>query len=106
MSQDSITQPPDRSYDGPRKRYRFTVTIDAHDFDHMQRTWNELDFRMAVTVERKGESHPDCEGFSIGNGSSSDYTYEMAEVDPTMTRERYDRELNDWWLRERAKRPR
>lgn len=89
------------AYDGPRHRYRWTVTFDFDDVDGLQSQWNGLDFRVAVSHSHGLGGHD--EAIHLGSSASgSGMHWELSEVDPTMTAERFAAELDAWWKARRA----
>ena len=81
--------------DPPKKRWRFQLTADTHDGDHLARLLRSI------------ANDADRDDIPAHRTSGDGYWFDMTEVEPTMTRERYEGELMSWWNRRReARRPR
>lgn len=76
----------------PRKRYRFVLTLDVHDFDHLA---DEL---------RRIARDADLNDIPTERVSGGGYWFTCEEVEPTMTKERYEAELSTWFNQRREAR--
>jgi len=69
----------------PMKRYRFELTLDVHDFDHLA---DEL---------RRIARDADLNDIPTERISGGGYWFTMTEREPTMTKGRYEAELRAWF---------
>jgi hypothetical protein len=76
----------------PRKRYRFELHLDAHDFDHIA---DELR-RIASEAER--------EGLPWRRVSGAGYWFDLNDSGSTLTRDEYDEALEAWFRESRPTR--
>lgn len=70
--------------EGPHQRYTVKIVITAHEWDHALRFLDEF----VAEINDHGET---CGLVSGGRG------YIHIEVDPTQTKEQYDKELERWF---------
>lgn len=84
--------PPTNEIPPPLKRYRFELTLDVHDLDHLA---DELRY-IASDAD-----HGDIPAKRV---SGAGYWFTLDETEPTMTKERYEAELQAWSAQRRAAR--